>query len=124
MKKILYGLVALIGLVLVLALVGPNFVDWSRYKGEIELKTQEITGRDLVIGGSISVSILPQPTLVAEDIRFANIKGAAVADMVTLKSLRVRLALLPLLTGKIRVDNITLVRPVVELETLADGRVN
>lgn len=124
MKKILYGLVALIGLVLVLVLVGPNFVDWSRYKGEIELRTKEITGRDLVIGGPISVSILPQPTLVAEDIRFANIKGAAVADMVTLKSLRVRLALLPLLTGKIRVDNITLVRPVVELETLADGQVN
>lgn len=124
MKKILYGLVALIGLVLVLVLVGPNFVDWSRYKGEIELRTKEITGRDLVIGGPISVSILPQPTLVAEDIRFANIKGAAVADMVTLKSLRVRLALLPLLTGKVRVDNITLVRPVVELETLANGRVN
>ncbi|MHB1219501.1 MAG: AsmA family protein [Alphaproteobacteria bacterium] len=124
MKKFLYGLVALIGLVLVLALVGPNFVDWSRYKGEIELRTKEITGRDLAIGGPIGVSILPQPTLVAEDIRFANIKGAAVADMVTLKSLRVRLALLPLLTGKIRVDNITLVRPVVELETLADGRVN
>jgi uncharacterized protein involved in outer membrane biogenesis len=124
LKKILYGLVALIGLVLVLALVGPNFVDWSRYKGEIELRTKEITGRDLVIGGPISVSILPQPTLVAEDIRFANIKGAAVADMVTLKTLRVRLALLPLLAGKVRVDNITLVRPVVELETLADGRVN
>lgn len=124
MKKILYGLVALIGLALVLVLVGPSFIDWSRYKGEIELKTKEITGRDLVIGGPISVSILPQPTLVAEDIRLANISGAAVADMVTLKSLRVRLALFPLLGGKIKVDNITLVRPVVELETLADGRVN
>ncbi|MCX7354420.1 MAG: AsmA family protein [Alphaproteobacteria bacterium] len=124
MKKILYGLVALIGLVLVLALVGPSFVDWSRYKGEIERKTKELTGRDLVIGGPISVSILPKPTLVAEDIRLDNIPGAAVADMVTLKSLRLRLALFPLLAGRIRVDNITLVRPVVELETMADGRVN
>lgn len=124
LKKILYGLVAIIGLVLVSVLVGPSFIDWSRYKGEIEAKTKDLTGRDLVIGGPISVSILPQPTLVAEDIRFANIQGAAVADMVTLKSLRVRLALWPLFGGRIRVDNITLVRPVVELESLADGRVN
>lgn len=124
LKKILYGLAALIGLALVLLLVGPRFIDWSAYKSEIEARTKEITGRDLVIGGPISVSILPQPTLVAEDIRFANIEGAAVADMVTLKSLRVRLAFLPLLGGKVRLDNITLVRPVVELESLADGRVN
>ena len=124
MKKLLVGL---FGLVLVLAaavLVGPSFVDWNAYKAEIAAQAKAATGRDLVIEGDIRLDLLPAPALVAEDVRLANLAGASAPDMVRLKSLQVRLALGPLLTGTVQVETLKLIEPVIELETLADGRRN
>ncbi len=124
MKKFLIGLVVLVALALAAILIGPSFVDWNKYKPEIAGAAREATGRELVIDGDISLSILPAPTLSVEKVRFANAAGGSVADMATLESLDVRVALLPLLQKQVVVENVTLVRPVVVLEKLADGSVN
>ena len=124
MRKILIGLAATIVLLLAAALVGPSFVDWNKFKPEIAERVKAATGRDLAIGGDISLSILPAPTLSAHNVTLANMPGAREPIMASLKSLGVRVELVPLLQGRIKVESLTLVEPVIALEALADGRHN
>ena len=124
MKKVLIGVVAVVvGLVAAL-LVAPSFIDWNQYKGEITAQAKAFTGRDLAIDGDLKATILPAPAVVVEGIRLANAEGADAADMVRLKSVEVRVALGPLLGGRIQVETVKLVDPVIQVEKLADGRWN
>ena len=123
-KKTVLALAGVLALLIVAGLVVPSFIDWNRYKSEIAAQVSAATGRELVIDGTLDVSFLPQPTLIAEDLRLSNMPGAAVADMVILGGLRVRLALWPLLAGKVEIASLTLIRPMVELELLSDDRPN
>lgn len=104
------------------ALVAPGFVDWNAYRPRIAEVIKHATGRDLVIAGDLKLTILPSPSLSADDIRLASVPGAASLDMVRLAALRVHVAFAPLLSGRVEVRSITLIEPVVELESLADGR--
>lgn len=124
MKKILIGLGGLVAVLLAAILIVPGFIDWNDYKAEITRRAKEATGRDIVIDGDIKLTVLPAPALNVANVRLANIKGAATPDMVRLKSLQVRIALGPLLGGRIQVQTVRLLEPVIELERLADGRVN
>ena len=124
LRKVLYVVIGLVVLLVAAVLIGPSFVDWNKYKPEITAAAEKQTGRTLAIDGDISLSILPAPTLTAEGVRFANVEGASTADMVTLQALDVRVALIPLLSGDIQVESVTLVDPVIVLEAMADGTNN
>ncbi len=124
MKKIFIGVAGAIVFLIAAALIVPGFIDWNDYKDEIAGQAGAFTGRALDIGGDIELTLLPAPALVATDVRLANIDGAADADMIRLKSLEIRVALGPLLSGEIQVGKVKLVEPVVHLEILADGRKN
>ncbi|WP_207476802.1 AsmA family protein [Arenibaculum pallidiluteum] len=124
MKKFLIGVLFVVLAVLGIVLVAPSLIDWNRYKDEIAYRVSVATGRTLTIAGDLDLTVLPRPTLRATGARLANLPGAAEADMVRIGELRVRVALMPLLSGQIQVESITLVEPVVALETLPDGRRN
>jgi uncharacterized protein involved in outer membrane biogenesis len=124
MRKLLIGLVAVLVIVVSAALVIPSFIDWNSYKAEIAAQAKAATGRNLVIDGDLNFTILPEPRLSAASVRFANLKGGSAADMVRLKSLDVRVRFGPLLKGKIEIETVRLVEPVILLETQKDGRVN
>ena len=123
-RKILIAVGAALALVIAALLVGPSFVDWNRYKPMITEQVAAATGRQLAIDGDISLALLPVPKLSVEGVRFANAEGGSTAEMATLESLSVRVGLLPLLSGKVQVDSVTLVRPNILLEKLPDGRGN
>jgi uncharacterized protein involved in outer membrane biogenesis len=123
-KKILIGLGGLFVLLLAAVLVIPSFIDWNQYKALATRIAKESTGRDLVIGGDMTLSLLPKPAVVVNDVRLSNLPGAKAAEMVTLKTLEVRVALAPLLGGNVQVERVRVVDPVIEIETLADGRSN
>ncbi len=110
-----------IAVLIVLAVAIPALIDWSRYKGEITAKAEAAIGRRVTIGGPISVRILPRPAVSAEGIAVANPPGAE-GNFAEAERLGLRLALLPLLTGKVQVTSLELDRPQVRLARLADGR--
>jgi uncharacterized protein involved in outer membrane biogenesis len=122
MKKFLIGLGVLVVLLIVAVLVGPSFYDWNQHKQLITDEARKATGRDLVIDGDISAAILPMPTISVAGIRFANAEGGSAPDMVTLETLKVRVALFPLIQGNVQIEEITLVKPVILLEKLPDGK--
>lgn len=110
--------------VLVLALVAPSFIDWNRYKPLIEARIEEFLGRDVTIGGDLDFALLPQPKLLVGDLAIGNAKGATAPELLRVKMMEARVALFPLFVGRIRVDGIRLIEPVVNLERLADGTLN
>ncbi len=124
MKKALITIFSLLVVAVAAALIAPGFLDWNQYKSDITAQVQSATGRRLAIDGDIGLTILPAPALNVSAVRLANAPGARTPDMVTLGSLEVRVALMPLLSGEIQVDSLRIVRPRIFLEVLADGRPN
>ncbi len=124
MKKLGFALLGLLVLLIAAVLVGPSFVDWNEHKGRFTAQVRELTGREIAIDGDISLSLLPAPALSAAKVRFANAEGGSEPAMATLEALEVRVAFMPLLQGRVQVESISLVKPVILLEVLADGRRN
>ena len=120
MRKLLIGLAITVVALIAAVLVVPSFVDWNGYKPEIQNAAKKATGRDLRLEGDIGLSILPSPSLSVEKVAFANIEGGSEPQMVRLDSLRVHVALLPLLSGKVHVTSVTLIKPTIVLEKMAD----
>ncbi len=124
MKKILIGGLALIVVVAAAALIAPGFIDWNAYKSEITERARAATGRRLDITGDLSMTLLPAPALSVEGLALESIAGAQVPTMVALQAAEARVALWPLLRGEVQVTEVRLVKPVITLERLADGRAN
>jgi uncharacterized protein involved in outer membrane biogenesis len=124
LKKLAIGLSVFFVLVIGVLLIGPSLVNWNSYTDEIADQVEKLTGRKVVIGGPVSVQILPSPRLHVADVHLANIGGSQDARMASFESLEVRVAPAALLGGNVRVETVKLVRPTVLLERLADGRVN
>jgi len=117
----LFGLVVVAALAVV---VVPSFVDWNGYKGDITSRVEQATGRTFTIDGDIRLAVLPKPSVTVHKVAFGNMEGASAPEMARLESLEVRIALAPLLSGQVRVETVRLVKPVISLEKLADGRAN
>ncbi|MCC7016825.1 MAG: AsmA family protein [Rhodospirillales bacterium] len=122
MKKILYGAAVLVVILVGAVLVGPGLIDWNEYKAEIATRARALTGREVTLRGDIRLALLPAPALRVADVALASLPGAKEAQLVRLKTLEVRIALAPLLSGRIEVESVRLVEPVVALEILRDGR--
>jgi len=122
-KKLLIGLIAAGVLLVAAVLIAPSFIDWNAHKKQISSLVREATGRELTIRGDIDVTLLPSPALRVEDVRLSSIDGAVSREMVRLPEARISVAFGSLLEGRLAAV-VTLVRPTVNLEKLADGRVN
>lgn len=123
-KKLLIGIGGLFGLLIVGLLAAPFFFDINSYKPTIAAEVKKATGRDLVIDGKISLSLLPTPTVSIAGVKFFNVAGSKNANMVELKSVTVKPALFAMLAGNIEVSEVTLVEPKIVLEINAQGKPN
>ncbi|MBL4615838.1 MAG: AsmA family protein, partial [Magnetovibrio sp.] len=123
-KNILIGVVVVLALLVGAVVIAPSFIDSAAIKDEITEQVRTATGRELSIGGNLEVRLLPAPSLIANDVRLSNAKGGQAKDMVVMKAVEVRIALMPLLSGQVQVERIRLVAPVVSIEKFADGRTN
>ena len=115
LKKILLTLVISVTALLVVIIFAPSFVDWNQYRGEFTTLAKSIVGRELTIKGDLNVAIFPTPVFSVNDVHLASVEGATKADMISLESLEVHVALAPLLTKNIQVTSIILVNPVINL---------
>jgi uncharacterized protein involved in outer membrane biogenesis len=92
-------LAAALGLaVLAGAWLVPPALDWDRYRGEIAVLASDALGQNVRIDGMVALRLLPQPVLTAE--RVSVVEGTR-GITVTAQELRLRVALAPLLTGRI-----------------------
>jgi hypothetical protein len=97
-------------------LVAPMVVDWNGYRATIAAELSRATGRAVSLGGPIEVSLLPQPRILANNVSLSG-PDAAAGDLLRLRAVELQVRLLPLLTGHVVVERLTLVRPEILVET-------
>ena len=105
-------------------LIAPNFINWNEYRDNIVEYIYNVTGRNLEIRGNIEIEILPSPVLLINGVHVANIEGSATVDTLIIKTIEVRMALIPLLGRHLKIDTVKLVEPTLNVEILSDGRNN
>src|SRR5437762_728697 len=121
---VLAAAAGVIALILVAAAIAIATVDLHTLIGPVQARVKSTTGRDLAINGPIGLKLSLEPKIVLADVTFGNASGSKIADMVRAKRVDVRIALLPLLSRRFEVVELTLTDPVIVLETDAQGRAN
>ncbi len=101
----LAGAGVLLAVLLAALWVVPNLLDWNRYRDSIAALATSGIGRPVRIGGAISLHLLPQPILTASGIAVDDIGDGVV---LTAQELRLRVALGPLLRGRVDARDLTL----------------
>lgn len=108
MKKILIIVGASVCVFLIAVLVVPSFFNWNTQKQRIELAAQEALGQPVSIKGDIGLSLLPSPRLKAEGLSVGTRGTLADGPYISAGLLDVRVAFLPLLSGKIEASRVVL----------------
>lgn len=124
MRAVLVGIVALLLLLVAALAVGPGFVDWQAAKPRLEAELSRAVGRPVAVDGALSLSLLPRPRVTAEGLRVANRSQGSESELLRVARLELRLAPLPLLSGRFEVQSLRLIRPLLLLERLDDGSGN
>ncbi len=117
----LSGLLAVV--VGLLVIVGIAF-DPNDYKDELAAEVQRLIGRQLIIEGGLHLRPSLNPTLEIGSVALANADWGADRHMARVGTLRVQLALRPLLSGKVHIQRIEIEDGTLLLESNADGESN
>lgn len=123
-RSILLSLGGLVATAVVAGVVVLKSIDVNRYRGFIADEAEKATGRKLVIAGDLGLSISLSPSVVAQDVSFANAAWGSRPQMAKMKRFEAEVALLPLLSGQVKVERLILIEPDILLETDAKGRGN
>ncbi len=124
MKKLAYGILALVVLLIVAVIAIPFLVPAERIKTELMIAANDATGRTLSIDGDLGVSVFPVLGLTASKVSFSNAPTSDTANMATIENLTIELNLIPLLSGQVSVDKFILDTPVIVLEVDKAGHKN
>ena len=98
--------------------------DFNDFKPLIAEQVERLTGRKLVIEGALDLRISFTPSLAVRGVRLANADWGSRPNMMSVEVLAARVALLPLLAGKIDVEQVLLSGVDILLETDAEGQAN
>lgn len=124
MNNILVGIaVVLIALMTALFAV-PTLIDWNGYRGVIEEEATRLLGRDVRVGGQVSVRLLPIPTFSVEQIRVADTQSNSGEPFFRAEAISGKLAVAPLIRGLLQASEIVLKKPQFNLVYDEQGRGN
>ncbi|MCC2663714.1 MAG: hypothetical protein K0S35_1636, partial [Geminicoccaceae bacterium] len=117
-------IVVALSVLLIVALAGgllllPRLVSWNDYREEVTERAEAITGQSVAIGGRIDLELLPRPTLSLAQATLSGDGPAPDGHVLEVDRLDLRLKALPLLGGRFEVEEVRLVRPVLEVERVA-----
>ncbi len=94
----------------------PHLVTWDDYRDELTRQAEAITGQSVAIAGGIDLELLPRPTLTLARATLSSPSQPRGGRSLAVERLDLRLKPLPLLRGRLEVDTVRLVRPVLRVE--------
>src|SRR3546814_14606828 len=100
LKRVVGGVLALTAAVAVAGYAIVASLDVQQVADFARAKVKAATGRDLTIAGPVELEILPTPSILLRDVRFANAGWGRRPDLASIRRLAVEVALLPLLPGR------------------------
>ena len=113
-------------LLLVVAILGgllllPRLIAWDDYRAELTEQAEALTGQSVEIQGRIDLELLPRPSLTLAQATLSGGAGPPAERTLEVDRLDLRLKPLPLLAGRFEVDQIRLVRPVLQVARPKDA---
>ncbi|WP_429083283.1 AsmA family protein [Aeromonas bivalvium] len=124
MKKILYAVLGLAAALLIAITSLVTLVDPAQFKPLLMEQVKKNTGRDLVIDGPISWTFWPSLGLSLEQAALRNPAGFAEQDLVRFERGQASVAVLPLLSRRLQVGEVSLEGAHLFIQTRADGSSN
>lgn len=109
-----------LALLLFIAVALLLFVDADAYRPRLETGASQVLGMDVRISGHLGIGFFPGLHISLEDVHIGN-QGI---DIATVKEVRVRIDLLPLLKKQVRFGSIALEHPRIFIERDRDGNFN
>ena len=122
--RVLLGVAGLLVLLVIASAVVVATIDKRELLAPLTARLEQATGRKLTLGAEPRIDISLTPTLVLEDVTFANAPWGTRPDMLRAKRVEAQVALLPLLSRTVDIRRFTLVEPSILLETDANGTPN
>jgi uncharacterized protein involved in outer membrane biogenesis len=98
--------------------------NYNGLKPEIIRAVKDDTGRELTLGGDISLKIGFTPALVVKDVNFQNASWGSQPELAKIKRFEIKVRLLPLLSRRIEVKRLILIEPEILFETDISGKSN
>ena len=124
MKKVLYLLLTLILVALAGMLTLTALISTDDIKQALISQVKQQTGRELFIDGPVSWSFYPSLGLSIEQVRLLNPAGFPAEPTVAVADGRIRVALLPLFSGQLMIEQLALNKPQIHLLRSAQGHSN
>lgn len=125
MRMVKIAGLALVGVVILVAAVFAFGIEAGRLVAPFARQIEASTGYHLRVDGPAKLVLRPLPALVAEDVGIGDAHGSGQEEFFTAKRVRIQLSLAALVRGTIRVDDVSVVHPVLTMEagsrTLAFG---
>ena len=123
-KRLLIGVMGLIVAALVVVYILVTRYDFNSLKPQLVQAVKERTGRELTLGGDMTVRFGLTPALVMENVSLQNAPWGSRPELVTMKRFELQVALLPLLRGEMALKRLRLVEPDILIETDKSGQSN
>ncbi|MCE5273748.1 MAG: AsmA family protein, partial [Deltaproteobacteria bacterium] len=122
-KKVVLGVAAVVGVCVVILAVLPFVVDLNRYRDPILSRIRTYVNRDVSFEG-INLTILTGLGAEIRGLRIADDPAFAKGDFLALKSVQVKVALLPLLHKEVKIRKVVVVEPTVHVIKSSAGTFN
>jgi AsmA protein len=119
MKRLGMPIAALLGVALVGLVTMSWFLNRDALRQAVEAQIRAVTGLDLVVNGSIDISVFPGSYVSFHDV---GLKGGGTADpALVVDVLTANLRLLPLLLQRFEIADVMMLRPHIHVVREADG---
>ena len=118
------GFIAALLLIIILMSIIRIPIDLSRQRGMVASAASLALGRTVYIDDKIEVSTSLRPVFSLEGLRISNPKNFEEGDFLKMKTAEIRVHVLPLLKGKIKVDKFSVKGITVTLLENKQGAVN
>jgi uncharacterized protein involved in outer membrane biogenesis len=125
LKRILIAITAVWAVFAVALLALPRLVglyDFYDYRGLLVSQLEAATGRQASIGGDVTLTLFPTASFTADDVRIANVEGAAAPYVINAPRVVFGIEPASILSRKLRITRVVLKQPELNLEVLKDGR--
>ena len=122
MKRLGMPIAALLGLALIGLIAMSWFLNRDTLRHAVEAQIRAVTGLDLVVNGTIDVSVFPGSYVSFHDV---GLKGGGTADpALAVDVLTANLRLLPLLLQRFEIADVMMLRPHIQVVRDANGDSN
>lgn len=112
---------SLVVVLLFVALIAPYFIDWDEFKSEFETQASRVIGQEVKVGGKTNLRLLPLPYLSFQDLQVGRNNDGS--PLMTVEQFSFTAELLPFLSGQVRIVDMSMQAPKVNLQVAEDGTI-